>query len=58
MPEEGLISRYKAKLLALSERNVLVRKAKKFELPSSNTFSVIAKKRWRTPHPGQIGLKT
>ena len=35
MPEDSG-SRYKSS--ALSERHVLVRKAKKFKLPSSNTF--------------------
>ena len=45
----------KAQLLALSERNVLVRKARKFELPRSNTFSVITKNKTKrvgvTPLP-------
>ena len=34
----------KAQLLALSDGHVLGRKFRKFELPSSNTFRVIAKK--------------
>ena len=42
----------KARLLALSEGHVLVRKARKFELLSSNSLSVIAKKTL----PGQIEL--
>ena len=36
MPEEAV--GLKAQILALSERNVLVRKARKIELPGSNPF--------------------
>ena len=35
-----------AQLLAISERNELIRKARKINFPSSNIFWVIAKKLW------------
>ena len=41
MPEDSGSKGIKVELLAL---NVLVRKARKFELPSSNNFRVVAKK--------------
>ena len=44
MPEDSG-SRYKSPVL--SDEHVLVRKVRKFELPSSNTFWVIAKKQDR-----------
>ena len=55
IPEES-VSRYKAQILTLSEGHVLVRKARKFELPSSNIIKMGGEYQIDPP-PGKIGLK-